>query len=327
MKKRFFNAVVATVAAMSLSVSAFAEAATPGLSDLPGWSGVPGASESAVTVTIGDKSIVEVGSVDGILVKGSKAAFAGAASVTLAASIVSGEDIPADMVETVEDAVYNVLNNWKPRLVTKKFDVNTVVRVSLYDENQEEFQPKAALDLTIASDKNSNVVAYVDDEGKVEWYEIDRESNNKLMTITTKHFSDYYFLTLDDTVVDTLLGVVGPEDPDDGDNNGGNNGGNGGDTGNTESTSETAAPEATTTTEPSNTTDNNTNNGSNGGDNTTAPVDDTTDAPSETDSNGSGNTGSTDGTGSDKNQATGVVLAVIPAAIAAAAVVISKKRK
>ncbi len=227
------------------------------------------------------------------------------------------------MVEGVKEAVYNVLDNWKPRLVTQNFSVNTVVRVSLYNQDNEEFEPTAALDLTIPTDKKSNIVAYVGDNGKVEWYEI-KDDNNKLMTISTKHFSDYYFLTLDATVVDTLLGIVGPEDPDetdDSNNGGGNNGGS------TESTSQTAAPEETTTTAAPTTSDN--NGGSNSGDDTTA-------APSDTESNGTGdsnngsgdsNNGSTDGTGSDKNQATGVVLAVIPAAIAAAAVVISKKRK
>lgn len=322
MKKRFFNAVVAAVAAMSLSVSAFAETATPGLSDLPGWSGVPGASDAAVTVPV-DKSYIEVGSEDGVLVAGPKGAFGSATSVTLAASIASGDEIPSDMVEGVKEAVYNVLDNWKPRLVTQNFSVNTVVRVSLYNQDNEEFEPTAALDLTIPTDKKSNIVAYVGDNGKVEWYEI-KDDNNKLMTISTKHFSDYYFLTLDATVVDTLLGIVGPEDPDetdDSNNGGGNNGGS------TESTSQTAAPEETTTTAAPTTSDN--NGGSNSGDDTTA-------APSDTDSNGTGdsnngsgdsNNGSTDGTGSDKNQATGVVLAVVPAAIAAAAVVISKKRK
>ncbi len=322
MKKRFFNAVVAAVAAMSLSVSAFAETATPGLSDLPGWSGVPGASDAAVTVPV-DKSYIEVGSEDGVLVAGPKGAFGSATSVTLAASIASGDEIPSDMVEGVKEAVYNVLDNWKPRLVTQNFSVNTVVRVSLYNQDNEEFEPTAALDLTIPTDKKSNIVAYVGDNGKVEWYEI-KDDNNKLMTISTKHFSDYYFLTLDATVVDTLLGIVGPEDPDetdDSNNGGGNNGGS------TESTSQTAAPEETTTTAAPTTSDN--NGGSNSGDDTTA-------APSDTDSNGTGdsnngsgdsNNGSTDGTGSDKNQATGVVLAVITAAIAAAAVVISKKRK
>ncbi len=324
MKKRFFNAVVATVAAMSLSVSAFAETATPGLSDLPGWSGVPGASDAAVTVPV-DKSYIEVGSEDGVLVAGPKGAFGSATSVTLAASIASGDEIPSDMAKAVEEAVYNVLDNWKPRLVTQNFSVNTVVRVSLYNQDNEEFEPTAALDLTIPTDKKSNIVAYVGDNGKVEWYEI-KDDNNKLMTISTKHFSDYYFLTLDATVVDTLLGIVGPEDPDETDDvNGGGNNGGGDNSGSTEST--TAAPEETTTTTAPATSDN--NGGSNSGDDTTA-------APSDTDSNGTGdsnngsgdsNNGSTDGTGSDKNQATGVVLAVIPAAIAAAAVVISKKRK
>lgn len=320
MKKRFFNAVVATVAAMSLSVSAFAETATPGLSDLPGWSGVPGASDAAVTVPV-DKSYIEVGSEDGVLVAGPKGAFGDATSVTLAASIASGDEIPSDMVEGVKEAVYNVLDNWKPRLVTQNFSVNTVVRVSLYNQDNEEFEPTAALDLTIPTDKKSNIVAYVGDNGKVEWYEI-KDDNNKLMTISTKHFSDYYFLTLDATVVDTLLGIVGPEDPDETTITGG-----GYIPPTSETTSQTTAPEETTTTAAPATSDN--NGGSNSGDDTTA-------APSDTDSNGTGdsnngsgdsNNGSTDGTGSDKNQATGVVLAVIPAAIAAAAVVISKKRK
>lgn len=56
---------------------------------------------------------------------------------------------------------------------------------------------------------------------------------------------------------------------------------------------------------------------------TEAPVETTTEAPAET----TAPVANTDNGGTDKNANTGVVLAVVPAAIAAAAVVISKKRK
>ncbi len=59
---------------------------------------------------------------------------------------------------------------------------------------------------------------------------------------------------------------------------------------------------------------------------TTEAPETTTEAP-ETTTEAPAQTGSTNNGGEDKNVGTGVVLAVVPAAIAAAAVVISKKRK
>lgn len=331
MKKRFFNTAVAIAAAMALSVSAFAEAAEPGLS-VPGFSGIPGASTALVKGEIVG-STMKLGSSEGIAVDGRLKYFGDRTNVVLCASLQ--DDVPADVQDATEAIVTDYLSAQKPTMSSNTIEVNMVIRVQLYDLDAEEyFEPSGPLTVSVPTDSVSNIVAFISEDGKtIEWRSLNK-GGNTVMSFTASHFSDYYFMTLDEDVVEALT----TNDP-------GNDVPAPGETttapttpvgpgGSDNTTTTTAAPDATTapdsttapgtnnggdtTTAPSENTD---NNGSNGGDTTNAPADGGNDS---TDNN---NTGNTDGTGNDKNQNTGVVLAVIPAAIAAAAVVISKKRK
>lgn len=333
MKKRFFNTAVAIAAAMALSVSAFAEAAEPGLS-VPGFSGIPGASTALVKGEIVG-STMKLGSSEGIAVDGRLKYFGDRTNVVLCASLQ--DDVPADVQEATEAIVTDYLSAQKPTMSSNTIEVNMVIRVQLYDLDAEEyFEPSGPLTVSVPTDSVSNIVAFISEDGKtIEWRSLNK-GGNTVMSFTASHFSDYYFMTLDEDVVEALTtndpgndvpapgetttAPTTPVGPGGSDNT---------------TTTTTAAPDATTapdsttapgtnnggdtTTAPSENTD---NNGSNGGDTTNAPADGGNDS---TDDNN--NTGNTDGTGNDKNQNTGVVLAVIPAAIAAAAVVISKKRK
>lgn len=329
MKKRFFNTAVAIAAAMALSVSAFAEAAEPGLS-VPGFSGIPGASTALVKGEIVG-STMKLGSSEGIAVDGRLKYFGDRTNVVLCASMQ--DDVSAEVQGATKTIVTNYLSAQKPPMSSDIIKVNMVIRVKLYDLDAEEyFQPEGSLSVSVPTDSESNIVAFISEDGKtVEWYELQKNSNT-VMSFEAPHFSDYYFMTLDEDVVDSLLddGNYVPPYVDETTTAPTTPVGPGGSTTTTTTTAPdaTTAPDSTTapgtnnggdtTTAPSENTD---NNGSNGGDTTNAPADGGNDS---TDNN---NTGNTDGTGNDKNQNTGVVLAVIPAAIAAAAVVISKKRK
>lgn len=327
MKKRFFNTAVAIAAAMALSVSAFAEAAEPGLS-VPGFSGIPGASTALVKGKIVG-STMKLGSDEGIAVDGRLSAFGGRTNVVLAASLQ--EDVPADVQEATKATVTDYLSAQKPPMSSDTIEVNMVIRVKLYDLDAEEyFQPESDLTVSVPTDSESNIVAFISDDGEtVEWHSLNK-GGNTVMSFTTGHFSDYYFMTLDEDVVEALTtNDPGNDVPAPGETTTAPTTpvGPGGSETTTAAPDATTAPDSTTapgtnnggdtTTAPSENTD---NNGSNGGDTTNAPED-------GGDSDNTGNTGDTNGTGNDKNQNTGVVLAVIPAAIAAAAVVISKKRK
>lgn len=330
MKKRFFNTAVAIAAAMSLSVCAFAEAADPGIS-LPGFSGLPGASDATVGAAVG-KTTVKLGSDEGVLVTGPASAFKPATYVYLGVSLSTS--VEGETEAYVKECVETALKNHKPTLEDDKMTVNSAVRLKLYNQDKKEIQPNSALTVKIAYDGESNIVAYIDEKGDVEWIKLDTTS--KIMTFKTSHFSDFYFLKLREGIVETLTnsessGTVPGEvttTP-----SGSTNPPGGGST-SSDNTTTTQAPEAdttttqapavttpATTTAPSGSDDkpNNDDNTTSGGNttNTTAIED-----------NGNSNVGNDGaGNGADKNQATGVVLAVIPAAIAAAAVVISKKRK
>ena len=326
MKKRFFNTAVAVAAAMSLSVCAFAEAAEPGVS-LPGFSGLPGASDAAVGAAVGTAT-VKLGSDEGVLVTGPASAFKPATYVYLGVSLSTSVD--AETEAYVKDCVETALANHKPTLEDDKMTVNSAVRLKLYNQDKEEIQPNSALTVKIAYDGESNIAAYIDAEGNVEWIKLDTTS--KIMTFKTSHFSDFYFLKLREGLVETLTNTDGGLAPGEvttttsgSTNPGGGISGPGNETTTTQApeaeATTTQAPAVTTTTTaaPSGSDDkpNNDDNTPSGGD--------TTNGPANEDNSNVGNDGA--GNGPDKNQATGVVLAVVPAAIAAAAVVISKKRK
>lgn len=326
MKKRFFNTAVAVAAAMSLSVCAFAEAAEPGVS-LPGFSGLPGASDAAVGAAVGTAT-VKLGSDEGVLVTGPASAFKPATYVYLGVSLSTSVD--AETEAYVKDCVETALANHKPTLEDDKMTVNSAVRLKLYNQDKEEIQPNSALTVKIAYDGESNIAAYIDAEGNVEWIKLDTTS--KIMTFKTSHFSDFYFLKLREGLVETLTNTDGGLAPGEvttttsgSTNPGGGISGPGNETTTTQAPEDTAtqAPDATTAA-PSGTDNKPGNNDSNDDDNSG----NTTTVPAGSNDDNSSNVGN-DGAGNDpdKNQATGVVLAVVPAAIAAAAVVISKKRK
>ncbi|MBD5114862.1 MAG: hypothetical protein HDT46_06605 [Ruminococcaceae bacterium] len=314
MKKRFFSTAVAVVAAMSLSVGAFADADIAN----PGWSDLVGGSDYEETVVLADCEDGEVvlGSDEGLAIVGNVEDFpAGVTSVTLVASVGQLKAAPAaEAVENIKTVKKNVES------------VTYGISVTLYDQNHNSIEPVNPLEVHIASNnanKASTFAAYISDNGAdVEVITLKRNSTRTVFIFSAPHFSNYYLATTKTTTGGTIGGGGNGSDPaltsdaasttaPDAENTD-NSGNNGGDT--------TQAPSDTTVDD-----GNNGNTGNNGGDTTQAPSD-TTAAPAVDDGN-NGNTGNTDGTGNDKNQATGVVLGVIPAAIAAAAVVISKKRK
>lgn len=350
MKKRIFNTVVAVAAAMSLSVCAFAEAADPGVSgpgasdpgtsgttefSIPGWSGfgVPGASDSVVGVTIGT-GLAEFGSDQGVKITGPGSAFGKPGDVVyLAASLL--KPVPADVAADVAKDVEYELASYRPKLVTEKLDVNMALRLDFYKKTGDTFEqihPTGEITVNVAK-VDTNVVAHKTKDAKgndtFEW--IEPATIGQIVTFTATSFSDYYLLDIDQLVADTLTGNedrndypgVDPVNPIPGG----------------DPVTTTQAPEATTTPTPEATTtpaaDVNTTSPeattttTKDSDTTTtttkAPGGNTGNTPDDNGNNNVGNDGN--GNGPDKNQATGVVLAVIPAAIAACAVVISKKRK
>lgn len=346
MKKRIFNMVVAVAAAMSLSVCAFAEAADPGVSDpgasgssgftIPGWSGlgVPGQSDAIVGVTLGT-GLAEFGSDQGVKISGPGAAFGEPGDeVFLAVSLLN--PVPADVAADVAEDVEYELSSYRPKLVTDKLDVQVVMSLEFYKKTGDEFKqihPKGEMTVNVAKPNgDTNIVAHVKDDGTYEWLE--PTTVGQVVTFTANSFSDYYILDIDQLVADTLL------DEDDRNNYPGVDPENpipGGDPVTTTTpaaevtttpaaeVTTTPAAEVTTTKAPEVTTTKE----------ETATTTTTTKAPSggntvntPDDGNGNNNVGNDgNGNGPDKNQATGVVLAVIPAAIAASAVIISKKRK
>lgn len=326
MKKRIFNTAVALVAAMSLSTAAFAEAA-PGVSDPgvsgpgvsnPGWSDLgPGASDYMETVDLtglADDAEVMLGSDKGLAVVGTRKDFpADVTSVTIISSIGELKDEPAKEAKKV------IQNKNSDRYIVK---VSYGISVTLLDQDGNVIEPVNPLTVYVvqtSENKTSNGAAYISDDGKTVETIVKKADFSKESTyfkFVASHFSKYYLFQYD-VEEETTTTTKAP---------GGSSGGGFDDPGNGGNTTTTKAPEADTTTKaPADVT-------TKAPDTTTkAPADGTTKAPADNtpdDGNNNNNVGNDgNGNGADKNQATGVVLAVIPAAIAASAVVISKKRK
>lgn len=332
MKKRIFNTAVAIVTAMSLSVCAFAEAGPgasgegPGASGdqeptitLPGFEALPGASISVLGADVVEGEEVELTSDEGISVRGDASLFAPATHVYLGASLRTNASDDSVM-ESVDAHKADI--NLTSLGLEELGDIilHTALRVKLYNQDLEAIQPSGALTVSVPTDGKSNIVAYVGENGEFEWIELNQVGS--IMSFKTAHFSDYYYLEV------TEGKKPGPATPSFPSN--GNTSSSGGSTSTdttaasednaTQAPDSTEATEANTTKAPGSNDQPNNDITNNGGDttNTTAIEDGNS-------NNNVGNDGA--GNGADKNQATGVVLAVIPAAIAAAAVVISKKRK
>lgn len=321
---------VALATAMTLSSVAFAEAATPGVSDPgisnPGWSDLgPGASNYEETVDLTDRAPddeVVIGGDQGLAIVAKRKAFADSVtSVTLVSSMGTLKE------EAIEPAM-TAINKEARKEAKKVTDVNYGISIELYDQNGNPVEIVKGNNLEVhvsINDKNktSNLAAYIPDgEGKAEIYTLNKNVAKNIFNFKTSHNSKYYLVKALDTGDDETTTTA---------NGGGSSSGGfdnpGGSTGNTTTTqapaadTTTKAPDAATTTAPGS---NNNEPGSSNDDNNTTNAPDNGTSEDGNNSN-VGNDGN--GNGDDKNQATGVVLAVIPAAIAATAVVISKKRK
>lgn len=322
---------VALAAAMTLSSVAFAEAAAPGASDPgisnPGWSDLVGGSnwEETVDLTgLGPDAEVILGSDQGLAIEGTRKDFPdGVTKVTLISSIG----------ELKTDAAKAARKNGESAAQKKGQSIETVnygMSITLKDQNGDVIEPVNPLTVHVVKvtgkNNKSNAAAYISDDGKTAEVIVKKDGfavESTYFSFPASHFSKYYLVTTvaagDD---ETTTTTAAP----------GNGGGNGGfgdpGTGNTTTTqapaadTTTKAPDVTTAT-PSGGNDN--KPGSSNEDTTTKVPDNGTNAPDDGNNSNVGNDGN--GNGADKNQATGVVLAVIPAAIAATAVVISKKRK
>lgn len=332
MKKRIFNTAVALVAAMSLSTAAFAEAAPgvsgPGASDPgvsnPGWSDLgPGASDYEETVDLtglADDAEVILGSAQGLAIEGTRKDFpAEVTKVTLVSSIGKLKDEPAKEAKKV------IQNKNSDRYIV---NVSYGISVTLLDQDGNVIEPVNPLTVYVvktSENEKSNGAAYISDDSKTVETIVKKADFSKESTFfkfVASHFSKYYLFQYDvDEETTTTTKAPGGS----GSGGGFDDPGNGG---STTTAATTTAPDAvTTTTKAPEVT-------------TKAPADVTTKAPADVTTKAPSNGGNTpddgnnsnvgndgNGNGPDKNQATGVVLAVIPAAIAATAVVISKKRK
>lgn len=337
MKKRIFNTAVALVAAMSLSTVAFAEAA-PGVSDPgvsgPGWSGLEAGGsiyEETVDLTkLGPDDEVLLGGDQGLAILGYRKDFdESVTSVTIKSAIGKLTDEAAN---AAVKGINGVLEE-DEELVREdgKYAIYYGISVTLLDQNGKVIEPKHALTVHVkysADNEKSTSAAYVSDDGKkaervTSWNKVKSDVTGEYLyfTFSAKHFSKYYMFRTTEIIKSsdtTNNGSSGSGNSGSGFDNPGSSSGN---------TTTTQAPEADTaaqypdsTTVPTGGSD---NPGSNEGNNVTnTPADNT---PDDGNNNNVGNDGN--GNGADKNQATGVVLAVIPAAIAATAVIISKKRK
>lgn len=330
MKKQFFTAAVACAAALSLSVSAFA-ANDLGFSDgaLGGSDGIGlGTSKQVVTVNKdGDTRVATSAGVGAIIPAGSLPA-----NIDSVEMAVEHSDV--DLKEG-DEAFDSIKQGLKDLGGDDTLKVNKLISITLTGTDKDGNQVPVTtftrpITVVVVNDDVSNAIGYpegADAEHKLLGLFIGETTS----TFSTNHFSDFYQITVAEDVANTLRGGnTPPEDtttttskptdlvpPGSGDNSG-----NAGET-------TTAAPANTT-----GSSDNGTGDGSfdidfetTGGDTTNAPSD--SGSTNEGGDSGNGNNGDTGnaGAGNDKNQATGVVLAVIPAAVAAAAVIISKKRK
>lgn len=331
MKKQFFTTSIAFIAALSLSASAFAADNTtlaPGLSGVPGFSG-PGASysEPATLTKDGVELIAESNGVTAmatVSTKDFKENWTGkVALLNLTEDGSSDED--DDVIETLQKN-FSIPN---PEDVSVLKVINLAfVAVNEDGSVEKELTPKSPIKVVLNKIEDCNVIydpGFADNKTGKPFLEVmdekDAEGNKgNFISFVTTHFSPYYAVN----VPTDYLGVIfdnqtGSSEATTTPDGGFQPSGPDGTTANTENT--TAAP--------SNTTGSNNDNTPSGSNTTTTPAGEGSgsDVTNSSDSGNNSGAGNTTGTGSDKNQNTGVVLAVVPVAAAAAAVIISKKRK
>lgn len=202
MKKKIFAAVVAFVASMSLATSAFA--AAPG--------GTNGSATTEVTVKADEAT--EFKTENNLVLEAPAGAFEAGANVKLEANVEAVTTTPAAAatVETAIAQIASVSGN------DAKATVNTKLEISL-TSNGAAVQPNGKVKVTVAWDGKSNVVAYVNGN-QVEFFAL--TVTGTTCSFETSHFSDYYMASVEQSVVDKVVGQSATVD-----NNGGNNPGTG----------------------------------------------------------------------------------------------------
>lgn len=193
MKKGIFASVVACVAAMSLSVAAFA--AAPGSTN----------GEQKSETTIEKDKEVSVVLDNGTSIDAPANTFAEGVKVTFATNPqeVAGTDATAKTEETVKKAIAQISTEAKADIVVK-----TKIEVTATDADGKAVQPAEGkkVKVTVAYDGVSNIVVYVGNDGKVEFLALVVSEDKNTAYFETSHFSDFYMATVDEADVEKLVG-------------------------------------------------------------------------------------------------------------------------
>lgn len=174
MKKRFFTAAIACVAALSLSVSAFA--ADPGATN-----GKVESTQTGITA----ETPVKIETDLGLSIDAPAGTFAASVTeVTMNADVqATNNSSSAAVAETVAD------------VASTSVTVNTKISVTLTDQDGNPIEPvNGKVTVTVAYDGVSNAVAYVNGN-VVEFLKL--AINGAVASFDASHFSDYYLVTLD----------------------------------------------------------------------------------------------------------------------------------
>lgn len=188
MKKKIFAAAVAFVATMSLATSAFATEA----------GGTNGTASTTVKVEA-DKP-TEFTTDKDLAITAPAGAFEAGVEVKMDADVTApkAEAVAAE-TKTIEAAVADIA---KVTGDAAKATVNTKIAITLTADGKS-VQPKEEVEVVVAPDDVSNAVAFVDGK-KVEFIKLDKEGGK--WSFKAKHFSDYYLVTVDDTLLSKLEG-------------------------------------------------------------------------------------------------------------------------
>ncbi len=194
MKKRILTSAIAFVAAMSLSVAAFAAAE-------------PGATNGKVEATQKDitaETPIDIKSDLGLTIAGDAGTFAeGVTEVKMDADIAATDNTKDEAAaKTINEAIEKLVKDAKADL-----QINTKLAISLFDQDAKAIQPAEGkkLTVTVAYDGVSNAIAYVGDK-KVEFIKLNVSEDKKTASFDVTHFSDYYMVKVADSVVADLEG-------------------------------------------------------------------------------------------------------------------------
>ncbi len=193
MKKGILASVVACVAAMSLSVAAFA--ADPGSTN----------GEKKAETTVEKDKEISVTLDNGTAIDAPANTFAEGVKVTFATNPqeVEGKTETAKTEETVKKAISQISTEAKAEIVVK-----TKIEVTATDADGKTVQPAEGkkVKVTVTYDGNSNIVVYVGSDGKVEFMALTISEDKKTASFETSHFSDFYMAKVDDADVEKLVG-------------------------------------------------------------------------------------------------------------------------